>query len=102
MGIRLMIIELRKYNEIRELLIENRTTGSQAQVSYRTSLGGICNWAAVPHGGEGDGDANQDTGAHTNRLPDLVPIAYLCCDPVVLFSISSSLISFVFPQFGLS
>ena len=34
-GIRLMIIELRKYNEIRELLIENRTTGSQAQVSYR-------------------------------------------------------------------
>jgi len=34
MGIRLMIIELRKYNEIRELLIENRTTGSQAQVSY--------------------------------------------------------------------
>ena len=35
MGIRLMIIELRKYNEIGELLIENRTTGSQAQVSYR-------------------------------------------------------------------
>ena len=34
MGIRLMIIELRKYNEIRELLIRNRTTGSQAQVSY--------------------------------------------------------------------
>ena len=29
-----MIIELRKYNEIGELLIENRTTGSQAQVSY--------------------------------------------------------------------
>jgi len=35
MGIRLMIIELRKYNEIGELLMENRTTGSQAQVSYR-------------------------------------------------------------------
>ena len=34
MGIRLMIIELRKYNKIRELLIENRTAGSQAQVSY--------------------------------------------------------------------
>ena len=34
MGIRLMIIELRKYNEIGELLIENGTTGSQAQVSY--------------------------------------------------------------------
>src|SRR5882724_11665424 len=35
MGIRLMIIELRKYSKIGELLIENRTTGSQAQVSYR-------------------------------------------------------------------
>ena len=34
MGIRLMIIELRRYNEIGELLIENGTTGSQAQVSY--------------------------------------------------------------------
>ena len=29
-----MIIELRKYDEIGELLIENGTTGSQAQVSY--------------------------------------------------------------------
>ena len=35
MGIRLMIIELRKYSEIGELLIENRTTGSQAQVRYQ-------------------------------------------------------------------
>src|SRR5882724_11374602 len=34
MGIRLIIIELRKYNEIGELLIENGTAGSQAQVSY--------------------------------------------------------------------
>ena len=32
MGIRIMIIELRNYNEIGELLIENRTTRSQAQV----------------------------------------------------------------------
>ena len=30
-----MIIELRKYNKIGELLIENRTAGSQAQVSYQ-------------------------------------------------------------------
>ena len=30
-----MIIELRQYNEVRELHIENRTAGSQAQVSYR-------------------------------------------------------------------
>ena len=29
-----MIIELRKYIEVVELLIENRITGSQAQVSY--------------------------------------------------------------------
>ena len=34
MGIKLMIIKLRKYNEIGELLIENRTTGSQEHVSY--------------------------------------------------------------------
>jgi len=35
MGIRLMIIELGKYKQISELLMENRTTGSQAQVSYQ-------------------------------------------------------------------
>ena len=33
-----MIIELRKYNEIGELLIENRTTGLQAQVSYQDEV----------------------------------------------------------------
>ena len=33
-----MIIELRKYNEIGELLIENGTTGSQAQVSYQDGV----------------------------------------------------------------
>jgi len=38
MVIRLMIIELRKYNEIRELLMEKRTTGSQAQVSYQDGV----------------------------------------------------------------
>jgi len=30
-----MIIELRKYNEIGELLIENRTAGSQGCMSYQ-------------------------------------------------------------------
>jgi len=30
-----MIIELRRYNQIRELLIGTRTTGSPAQVSYQ-------------------------------------------------------------------
>ena len=34
MGIRLMIIELRKYNGVGELLIEKGTTGFQAQVIY--------------------------------------------------------------------
>ena len=34
MGIRLMIIELGKYNKVRELLMGNRITGMQAQVSY--------------------------------------------------------------------
>ena len=33
-GETLMIIELERYNEIRELLIENRTAGSQGHVSY--------------------------------------------------------------------
>ena len=35
MGKRLMIIELRKYIEVGELLIGNRITGSKAQVIYR-------------------------------------------------------------------
>jgi len=29
-----MIIELERYNETRELLIENRTTGFQAHIGY--------------------------------------------------------------------
>src|SRR5882724_3506752 len=33
-GIRLMIIELEKYNKIRELLIENRITGLQGHICY--------------------------------------------------------------------
>jgi len=33
-----MIIELRKYNEIGELLIGNRTAELQAQVSYQDSV----------------------------------------------------------------
>jgi len=35
MGIRLMIIELEKYNSVEELHIETRTTGSQGHVCYR-------------------------------------------------------------------
>jgi len=33
-----MIIELRNYNGIGGLLIENRTTGSQAQLGYREGV----------------------------------------------------------------
>ena len=33
-GQRLMIIKLERYNEIRELFIENRATGSQGHVCY--------------------------------------------------------------------
>jgi len=49
MGIRLMIIELRKYNEIGELLIWNRTTGSQAQVSYQDEVWGASVTRAAVH-----------------------------------------------------
>jgi len=34
-GIRLKIIELRKYNEIRELLIGNRTMGLKGHICYQ-------------------------------------------------------------------
>jgi len=68
MGIRLMIIELRKYNEIGELLIENRTTGSQAQVSHRDKVReASVTRAAVCMGVKGT-QCKQDTGAHTISL----------------------------------
>ena len=35
MGIRLMIIELGKYNSAEELLIETRTAGSQGHICYQ-------------------------------------------------------------------
>jgi len=38
MGIRLMRIKLRNYNEFGELLIGNGTTGLQAQVSYQDGI----------------------------------------------------------------
>ena len=34
-GQRLIIIKLRKYNEVRELLIETRTTGSWGHICYQ-------------------------------------------------------------------
>ena len=57
-----MIIELGKYNEIRELLIRNRTTVFQAQVSYQDGLLEASVTRVAPHGFGGDRDANRVQG----------------------------------------
>ena len=57
-----MIIKLRKYNEIGELLIGNRTAGSQARKLSGRGLEGICNQGGCPHGVGRDGDANRAQG----------------------------------------
>jgi len=51
MGIRLMIIELGKYNAVEELLIETRTIGSQGHICYRNrdwrvavTKAAVCMW----------------------------------------------------------
>src|SRR5882724_10466912 len=69
MGKRLMIIELRKYIEVRELLIEKGSTVSQAQVIYwvedqRVSVTRV----AVRIGGKGLGRRTGYRGAY-NRSP---------------------------------
>jgi len=51
-----MIIKLRKYNDIRELLIENRATGLQGHICYQD--GG---WSCLDGGGR-DGGANRVQG----------------------------------------
>ena len=53
MGKRLMIIELRKYIEVGELLIEKGSTVSQAQVSYRDEVRGASMTRAAVHMEEG-------------------------------------------------
>src|SRR5882724_5360655 len=75
---KLMIIELRKYNKIGELLIENRTAGLQAQVSYWDVV-----WeasvtrAAVCMGWRRQG-CEQGTGAHTNGLQVGIENRHMC------------------------
>jgi len=59
-----MIIELRKYNEIGELLIENRTTGSQAQVSYWDMVREAPVTRAAVCMGVKEMGCEQGTGAH--------------------------------------
>jgi len=64
-----MIIELGKYNEIKELLIENRATGSWGHVSYRDK-GQIASVtrAAVHMGVKGMGMQNRHWGAYNWQL----------------------------------
>ena len=58
-----MIIELERYNEIRELLIENRTTGSQGHVHYWDGGQRVSVTRAVVHmGGGRDGDVKKTQG----------------------------------------
>ena len=52
MGIRLMIIKLERYNEVRELLKGNRTTGLPAQVSYQDGAQRVSVTGAAVHMGE--------------------------------------------------
>ena len=69
MGTRLMIIKLRKYNKIGELLIENGTVGLQAQVNYRDVVReASVTRAAVRMGVKGTGMRTGHQGAY-NRPP---------------------------------
>jgi len=62
-GQRLMIIELRRYNEIWELLIEIRTTGSQGHMCYLDGGWRISvTYGSCLHGGERYGDVNRAQG----------------------------------------
>jgi len=55
-----MIIELRKYNKVGELLIVNNTAGSLGHVIY-WGMGpeGICNQCGCSHEEDGDKAMNQ-------------------------------------------
>ena len=68
-----MIIELEKYNEIRELLMGNRTTGPQAQVSYQDGVWEApVTMVAVCMGVEETGMRTRYRGAY-NRPPSRDP-----------------------------
>src|SRR5882724_3230939 len=72
MGIRLMIIKLGRYNEIRELLMGNRTTGSQAQVSYQDGFRATSVTRAAVHMGVKEmGMQTGYRGAVKNRFSNL-------------------------------
>ena len=64
-----MIIVLGNYNEIRELLIRNRTTGLQAQVSYQDRVREtLVTMAAVCMGVEEMGMRTRHRGAYNQPL----------------------------------
>ena len=60
-----MIIELGKYNEIGELLIRNRTTGSQGHVCYQNGGWRVSVTKAAVHMGWKRWGCEQGTGVHT-------------------------------------
>ena len=58
-----MIIKLREYNKVRELLIMIETTGLWGHVCYQdTGLGGICNYSGCLQGEEGERHVNMTHG----------------------------------------
>ena len=63
-----MIIELERYNEIRELLIENRTTGLQGHVSYQDGDQGMSVTRAVCMGVKEMGMQTGHMGAYNQPL----------------------------------
>ena len=63
-GKRLMIIKLRKYNKVRELLIEIGTTGLQGHVCYWDRGQRVSVTMGCPHKEGEDGDANKTQGAY--------------------------------------
>ena len=68
-----MIIKLRKYNEIRELLIENRTTGFQAQVSYWNRVQEASVTRAAVHMGVKEMGMQTGYRGTCNQLPNRDP-----------------------------
>jgi len=78
MGIRLMIIELRKYNEIRELLIGDRVTELQAQVSYQDEVWEASVTRVAVHMGVEETGCEQGTGVHAISLQVGIQIRDAC------------------------
>jgi len=58
-----MISKLERYNKIRELLIENGTTGLWGHIHYQDGgWSASVNYDGCPHWEEGDGDVNRTQG----------------------------------------